>query len=90
LGAVTGAADPLVVKTPSPVQAQALSQEDTMDMLLGGFAFAAIVFGQFAAVVAVHGERKRRVSEILDGTRPDHSAGLIWDFRELTMRPHPE
>ena len=31
-----------------------------MDMLLGGLAFAAIIFGQFAAVIAVHGERKRR------------------------------
>ena len=29
-----------------------------MDMLLGGLAFAAIILGQFAAVVAVHGEQK--------------------------------
>ena len=29
-----------------------------MDMLLGGLAFAAIILGQFAAVIAVHGERK--------------------------------
>ena len=34
-----------------------------MDMLLGGLAFAAIIFGQFAAVIAVHGERKRREFE---------------------------
>ena len=29
-----------------------------MDMLLGGLAFAAIILGQFAAIIAVHGERK--------------------------------
>ena len=34
-----------------------------MDMLLGGLAFAAIILGQFAAVVAVHGERKSRESD---------------------------
>jgi hypothetical protein len=61
-----------------------------MDMLFGGLAFAAIILGQFAAVVAVHGERKSRESEILDGARPDHGASLIWDFSELTMRPHPQ
>lgn len=60
-----------------------------MDMLLGGLAFAAIMVGQFAAVGAVHGERKIRESEIRDGARPDHRASLIWDFPELTMRPHP-
>jgi hypothetical protein len=61
-----------------------------MDMLIGGLAFAAIMLGQFAAVVPVHGERNRRESEIRDGARPDHRASQIWDFRELTMRPHPE
>ena len=46
-----------------------------MDMLLGGLAFAAIIFGQFAAVVAVHGEgnaakpkrRPHRISIIAQG-----------------------
>jgi len=33
-----------------------------MDMLLGGLAFGAIMFGQFAAVVAIHRERKIRES----------------------------
>ena len=50
-----------------------------MDMLLGGFAFAAIIFGQFAAVVAVHGERKRRQSEASSPMHLDHRARLIWD-----------
>ena len=50
-----------------------------MDMLLGGIAFAAIIFGQFAAVVAVHGERKSRESEAPAPSHLDHRAGLIWD-----------
>jgi len=59
-----------------------------MDMLLGGLAFAAIILGQSAAVVAVRGQSERRESQVLDGTRPDHSATPIRDFRELTM-PFP-
>ena len=47
-----------------------------MDMLLGGLAFAAIILGQFAAVVAVHGQRKSRESDALSPTRLD--AKLIW------------
>ena len=43
-----------------------------MDMLLGGLAFAAIIFGQFAAVIAVHGERKSRESE-----RRSHRISII-------------
>ena len=60
-----------------------------MDMLLGGLAFAAIIFGQFAAVIAVHDERKsresqasarqRRESEASAPQHPDHRAGLLWD-----------
>ena len=50
-----------------------------MDMLLGGLAFASIIFGQFAAVVAVHGERKRRESEAWSPPHLDHRARLIWD-----------
>ena len=50
-----------------------------MDMLLGGIAFAAIIFAQFAAVVAVHGERKSRESEAPAASHLDHRAGLIWD-----------
>ena len=46
-----------------------------MDILLGGLAFAAMIFAQFMAVVAVHHERKsrelklrlRRVSIIAQG-----------------------
>ena len=49
-----------------------------MDMLLGGLAFAAIILGQFAAVVAVHGERKRRESDALSPMRLDDRAKLIW------------
>ena len=50
-----------------------------MDMLLGGFAFAAIIFGQFAAVVAVHWERKNRESEASAPPHFDHRARLVWD-----------
>jgi hypothetical protein len=50
-----------------------------MDMLLGGLAFAAIIFGQFAAVVAVYGERKRRESEASAPPHLDYRAKLIWD-----------
>ena len=50
-----------------------------MDILLGGLAFAAIILGQFAAVVAVHGERKIRESDALSPTHLDPRARLIWD-----------
>ncbi len=50
-----------------------------MDMLLGGLAFAAIIFGQFAAVVAVHSERKHREFDASAPPHLDHRARLIWD-----------
>ena len=49
-----------------------------MDMLPGGLAFAAIILGQFAAIIAVHGERKSRESDALSPTRLDDRAKLIW------------
>ena len=49
-----------------------------MDMLLGGLAFAGIILAQFAAVVAVHGERKSRESDALNPTRLDDRTKLIW------------
>ena len=49
-----------------------------MDMLLGGLAFAAIILGQFAAVIAVHGERKSRELDALSPTHLDDRAKLIW------------
>jgi hypothetical protein len=55
-----------------------------MDMFLGGLAFAAIIFGQFAAVVAVHGERKSRESKASapsEASAPQHldpRTALIW------------
>jgi hypothetical protein len=49
-----------------------------MDMLLGGLAFAAVILGQFAAVIAVHGERKRRESDALSQTHLDDRTKLIW------------
>ena len=49
-----------------------------MDMLLGGLAFAAIILGQFAAVIAVHAERESRESDALTPTRLDDRAKLIW------------
>ena len=49
-----------------------------MDMLLGGLAFAGIILAQFAAVVAVHGERKSRESDALSPTRLDDRTKLIW------------
>jgi hypothetical protein len=65
----------------SPPRAQdgEANQEDTtMDTLLGGFAFAALVFGQFAAVIAVHGENRRQ-PERLDELRRDYRAEMIWE-----------
>jgi hypothetical protein len=50
-----------------------------MDFLLGGLAFAAIIFGQFAAVIAVHDQRKGRRPEAFGATRADHRTRLIWD-----------
>ena len=50
-----------------------------MDMLLGGLAFAAIILGQFAAVIAVHGERKSRESEALAPPYVDYRTRLIWE-----------
>ena len=50
-----------------------------MDMLLGGLAFAAIIFGQFAAVVAVHGEMKSREFEAFSPPHADHHTRLIWE-----------
>jgi len=49
-----------------------------MDMMLGGLAFAAIILGQFAAVIAVHSERKRRESDALSPTHLDDRTKLIW------------
>jgi hypothetical protein len=49
-----------------------------MDTLLGGLAFAAIILGQFAAVVAVHRERKSRELDALGPTRLDDRTKLIW------------
>ena len=50
-----------------------------MDMLLGGVAFTALILGQFVAVIAVQGERKRRESEALAPPHLDHRARLIWE-----------
>ena len=58
-----------------------------MDMLLGGLAFAAIILGQFAAVIAVHGERKSRESDALSPTHLDRSRKADLAIRELTMQP---
>jgi len=58
-----------------------------MDMLLGGLAFAVIILGQFAAVVAVHGERKRCESEASSPPHLDHRARLIWDSGSSQCAP---
>ena len=50
-----------------------------MDMLLGGTAFAAIILGQFAAVIAVHAERKSREAEASAPPNLDDRAKLIWN-----------
>jgi hypothetical protein len=50
-----------------------------MDMLLGGVAFAAIILGQLAAVIAVHGERKRHESEAFALPHVNHRTRLIWE-----------
>ena len=49
-----------------------------MEMLLGGLAFAAIILGQVAAVIAVHGEQKSPESDALSPTHLDDRARLIW------------
>jgi hypothetical protein len=45
-----------------------------MDIILGGIAFAALIFGQCAAVIVVHGENFHSA----DGSRSDYRAKLIW------------
>lgn len=55
----------------------------TMDTLLGGLAFAALILAQFAAVIAV---RREYTSSRADAPAPphgdhratDHRANLIW------------
>ena len=55
-----------------------------MDMLLGGLAFAAIMLGQFAAVVAMNGRRKWHESQASASSNPsaplhpEDRAGLLW------------
>jgi len=49
-----------------------------MDMILGGLAFAALIIGQFAAVVVVRSERESRELTIVP-PRPDDHARLIWE-----------
>ena len=49
-----------------------------MEALLGGFLFAAFVFAQIAAVVAVHSEGRSRRSDVLDAIRRDPSARATW------------
>lgn len=49
---------------------------DVMDM--SGLAFAALIVGQFAAVIAVHGKRESREAPIVPPF-PDHRARLIWE-----------
>jgi hypothetical protein len=48
-----------------------------METLLAGLVFAAFVLAQFAAVIAVHAERKRGQRDVFDATRFDHLARLI-------------
>ena len=60
------------------------SQENTMDMLLGAFAFAAFVLGQVAAVIVVYSEAQRRAAEASRESAAsvrhlDHRAKLIWN-----------
>ena len=50
-----------------------------MDMLLCGLAFGAIIFGQFAAVIAVHGDRKRCDPEAFTPPHVGHRTRLIWE-----------
>ena len=55
-----------------------------MDLLLGGIAFATLMLGQFAAVVAVHGEQGRSRT-----AREASSSGLSFsaDPRARDQRP---
>lgn len=49
-----------------------------MDMILGGIGFAALIIGQFSAVIAVHGEREIR-DAAKEPPHTDHRARLIWE-----------
>jgi len=49
-----------------------------MDTLLGGLAFAMIIFGQFAAIIAVHGEKTRRDPDTSALPHLDDCARLVW------------
>ena len=53
----------------SPTQARG----EAMDIVLGGIAFAALMLGQCAAVIAVH----RETLQSPDGSRSDYPAKLI-------------
>jgi hypothetical protein len=49
-----------------------------MEALLGGLLFAAFIFAQIAAVVAVHSESRSRQSDALEAIRRDQSARATW------------
>jgi hypothetical protein len=59
-----------------------------MDMLLGGLAFAAIILGQFAAVIAVHRERKNSESATFAPPPRDHRAIQREISARLCEPPH--
>jgi hypothetical protein len=50
-----------------------------MEVLLGGLLFAAFLFAQVAAVVAVQAERNSGRSQAYDAIRRDRGASVIWD-----------
>jgi hypothetical protein len=50
-----------------------------MEALLGGLVFAAFLFAQIAAVVAVQAEANRGRSPAYDAIRRDRGARVIWD-----------
>ena len=49
-----------------------------MDALLAGLLFAAFLFAQIAAVVAVHSESRSRQPDALDAIRRDQRARATW------------
>jgi len=49
--------------------------------VLGGFAFTALMFAHFAAVIAVDGEGRGHEDETWSATNGDYRAGLIRNTR---------
>jgi len=50
-----------------------------MENLLGGLAFAVVLFAHVAALVAVRAQREAQPSDAFEGIRRDPLARVIWN-----------